>query len=91
MNTGFVDVFRHFYPKKQQFSIWSHKSNSRSINKGWRLDYAVVNSDHLHLVTETSIHSEYYGSDHCPVRVALDLRRELEDALSLEDLAKAID
>jgi len=51
----------------------------------------VINSEHLHLVTDTSIHSEYYGSDHCPVRVALDLRRELEDALSLEELAAAID
>ena len=90
LNSGFVDVYRHLYPKTQQFTIWSHKSNSRSINKGWRLDYAIIDKDHLPIVVDTTIHSEYYGSDHCPVRLMIDLTRTEDHGLSLEDLQRAI-
>lgn len=69
LNEGFIDIYRHRNPKKQEFTIWSNINNSRSINKGWRLDYMVVDERHLPLVVDTTIHAEYYGSDHCPVRL----------------------
>ena len=33
---GFVDSFRHLYPdKKDAYSYWSYRANSRSKNVGW--------------------------------------------------------
>ena len=70
---GFIDTFRHLYPEKKQFSFWSARINARSVDKGWRIDYFVINKEDAGLVEDSSIHKEYGGSDHCPIQLKLKL------------------
>ncbi len=37
--SGYVDVFRHLYPEKVQYSWWSYRTRARARNIGWRIDY----------------------------------------------------
>ena len=39
----------------------------RENNKGWRLDYMVINKEGIGFVVDSKIHKEYYGSDHVPI------------------------
>ncbi len=73
IKAGFADTFRMFTEGKGHYSWWSHFSNARERNVGWRIDYFFVSEDLAPLVTRARIHPEFYGSDHCPVTVELDL------------------
>ena len=44
IKSGFVDSFRYLNPDPNQYSWWSYRANSRSNNKGWRIDYNMVSS-----------------------------------------------
>ena len=46
---------------------------AREKNAGWRIDYFIVSDRLMPQVREAAIHSEIYGSDHCPVELVLDL------------------
>ena len=40
---GFVDVFRHLYPDRQQFTFWDYlRPSSLDQNKGWRIDHILA-------------------------------------------------
>lgn len=68
---GFVDVFRHLYPEKAQYTWWTAITNARARNIGWRLDYFLVSESLLERVRDVVIHSNVTGSDHCPVELLL--------------------
>ena len=41
---GFVDTFRDKFPEEQKFSFFTKRGKDmKKDNKGWRLDYFVVN------------------------------------------------
>ena len=42
---GFTDTFRFLNPDKQEYTWWSYRFNSRSKNKGWRIDYCMVSDN----------------------------------------------
>jgi len=66
--SGYVDVFRHFYPTKTgAYTYWDQKTRARERNVGWRIDYFFVSANFLPKVKGTEILSDYYGSDHCPI------------------------
>lgn len=69
---GFTDSFRFFYPDLENaYSWWSYRFHAREKNVGWRIDYFIV-SDRLRDRLESSeIHSDVFGSDHCPVSLTL--------------------
>ncbi len=71
LDHGFVDVFRHLYPDKVQYTWWTYRLNARQRGIGWRLDYYLVSKDLLPLVEDVIIHDEVPGSDHCPVELVL--------------------
>ncbi|MFI3142039.1 MAG: exodeoxyribonuclease III [Clostridia bacterium] len=74
LNSGFTDSFRHLYPDLTgAYSWWSYRFNSRANNAGWRIDYFCVSDSIKDKITEAKIHSEVFGSDHCPVEVCLDI------------------
>jgi len=50
------------------------RANLRPVNKGWRLDYFLVNESSMDIVEDSLIHNQYYGSDHCPIELVLDLK-----------------
>ena len=70
---GFVDVFRHLYPQKVQYTWWTYRMNARERNVGWRLDYFFVSSSLLNKVQDVLTNDEVLGSDHCPVTLLIDL------------------
>ena len=72
LDAGFVDTFRHFYPDQTDiYSWWSYRFRAREKNAGWRIDYFVVSEALRPLLESAVIHTEIFGSDHCPVEVVL--------------------
>jgi exodeoxyribonuclease-3 len=72
-NAGFVDSFRHFHPKEVAYTYWSYRFNSRAKNVGWRIDYFLISEKLINKVKSVDINSEFYGSDHCPISLEIDL------------------
>ncbi len=72
LNAGFIDTFRYFYPDAEGiYSWWSYRFKAREKNAGWRIDYFCVSESLKDRLESASIHTEVYGSDHCPVEVVL--------------------
>ena len=74
--SGFVDTFRYFHNDLIKYTYWSVKENARPENKGWRIDYFIASMHALKFITESQIHDEILGSDHCPISVNLDFRKK---------------
>ena len=73
LSKGFVDTFRHFHPAEANiYSWWSYRFHARENNTGWRIDYFVCSERLRNRLTSASIHTDIYGSDHCPVELCLD-------------------
>lgn len=73
LDAGFVDTFRHFYPDQRDiYSWWSYRFKARERNSGWRIDYFVTSERLVPRLTSAKIHTEIYGSDHCPVELIID-------------------
>ena len=74
LDAGFTDTFRHFFPDTEGiYSWWSYRFQARAKNAGWRIDYFVSSKRLDGKLLSASIHTEIYGSDHCPVEVQIDL------------------
>ena len=70
---GFVDSFRMLYPDTVTYSWWSYRFQARQRNAGWRLDYFMVSESLKDAVADAKIHTEIFGSDHCPVELDLEV------------------
>jgi exodeoxyribonuclease-3 len=71
--SGFHDSFRLDHPDlPHQYSWWSYRANSRSKNKGWRIDYHMATPGLKNRVRKTSILSDAVHSDHCPILIKID-------------------
>ena len=74
LNAGFIDTWRFFNPDVTDvYSWWSYRFKAREKNAGWRIDYFLVSNRLQSQLTDAKIHTEIYGSDHCPVEVQLDM------------------
>ena len=74
LEAGFVDTFRHFYPDRAEaYSWWSYRFRAREKNAGWRIDYFLSSQRLSDRLRGAEIHSEIFGSDHCPVELTLEL------------------
>ncbi len=72
LTSGFIDTFRHFYPDTAEiYSWWSYRFHARDKNVGWRIDYFIVSERLQDRLENASIHTEIFGSDHCPVELDL--------------------
>ena len=72
LSAGFVDTFRALHPEEAgAYSWWSYRFHARENNAGWRIDYFIVSESLRQEIENASIHSEIYGSDHCPVELRL--------------------
>ena len=72
LNSGFIDTFRYFYPDLTgSYSWWSYRFNARKNNAGWRIDYFVVSEALKDKLVSAKIHTEIFGSDHCPVELVI--------------------
>ena len=73
---GFIDTFRTLYPEQVTYSWWSYRFQARQKNAGWRIDYFVTSERLLPQIADSKIHTEIYGSDHCPVELVLKELKE---------------
>lgn len=72
LQSGFVDTFRHFYPDlTEAYSWWSYRFKAREKNTGWRIDYFLVSQRIAPTLSGAKIHSDIFGSDHCPVELTI--------------------
>lgn len=69
LDSGFIDTWRYFHPEESKYSWWSYRFNSREKNTGWRIDYFLASNSLADKITDTEIHNDIFGSDHCPVSV----------------------
>ena len=73
LDSGFIDTFRNFFPdQKNIYSWWSYRFKAREKNAGWRIDYFLASEELRPRLSAASIHTEVYGSDHCPVELVID-------------------
>lgn len=72
IDSGFIDSFRYLHPEKQEYTWWSYRANSRTNNKGWRLDYALASKPLQEKLKRSVILSEAVHSDHCPILLEIE-------------------
>ena len=68
---GYIDTFRHFNKDPEHYSWWSYRTQARTRNVGWRIDYFFITSGLLPYLENAFIQSDVMGSDHCPVGIEL--------------------
>ena len=71
LNSGFIDTFRTLYPEQVTYSWWSYRFQARQKNTGWRIDYFVASERLRPQIQDAKIHTDIFGSDHCPVELTL--------------------
>lgn len=74
LDAGFIDTYRYFYPDREGvYSWWSYRFKAREKNAGWRIDYFCVSRCLEERLQGAAIHTEVFGSDHCPIELTIDL------------------
>ena len=74
LGSGFTDTFRYFYPDMaNQYSWWSYRFHAREKNAGWRIDYFLTSKRLDERLVGARIHSDIFGSDHCPVELTIEV------------------
>lgn len=72
LSSGFTDTFRFLHPDLTgAYSWWSYRFHARENNAGWRIDYFLVSDRLREQIADAAIHTNIYGSDHCPVSLTL--------------------
>ena len=73
LESGFTDTFRFIHPdEKDIYSWWSYRFKAREKNTGWRIDYFITSNSLQPRIKSASIHTDIFGSDHCPVEVVIE-------------------
>jgi len=67
----YFDTFRMFTKGPDNYTWWSYRTNARSRNVGWRIDYHCVNKHLKGNVVKSYHNTDVLGSDHCPVTVII--------------------
>lgn len=69
---GYIDTWRYQHPDTiEVYSWWSYRFKAREKNTGWRIDYFLTSEDLQDKIATTTIHTDIFGSDHCPVELVL--------------------
>lgn len=72
ITAGYVDSYRFLNPHRTgAYTYWDLYTHARDRNVGWRIDYFFVAGEFMKHVKKATIHSEVYGSDHCPISITI--------------------
>lgn len=77
LKQGYVDTFRDLHPKEQKFTFFSKRTKGKESNKGWRLDYFIINKEAKNIIMKKSDmldKDKYNSSDHIPITFSFDLK-----------------
>ena len=72
-STSLLDVWRAKHPSKVSYSFFNYRSNAKSRNAGWRIDYALVSKSIIGKSSACSILSKASGSDHYPISLNMNM------------------
>ena len=73
LKAGFIDAFRIHNKEENQYTYWNQRVPAmRKNNKGWRIDYFLINQTLVEKVLACNILPEITGSDHCPISLTID-------------------
>lgn len=72
LKKDYIDSFRLFHKGNGLYTWWSHWSNARANNTGWRIDYCLVSTRLKGNIKSADIYPDVLGSDHCPTSVVLE-------------------
>ena len=64
---------RELYPEEVKYSWWSYRFQARAKDIGWRIDYFVTSKRLMDKVSDSKIHTDVFGSDHCPVSLEIEI------------------
>jgi exodeoxyribonuclease III len=67
----YIDTFRQFNDKPDNYSWWHMVTNARARNVGWRIDYFFASHDLSANLVNATIEPHIMGSDHCPVTLSI--------------------
>lgn len=71
---GYLDIYRHLHPNtKDVYTYWDMKTSARDRNVGWRIDYFFITPDLLPRVKQATMLTDFYGSDHCPILMEINM------------------
>ena len=74
LDLGWVDTARYLYPKQRIYTYWFSQRHLHQ-DKGWRLDFLLINEPLVSRLTEFGVDKEYRGrekpSDHTPVWIEI--------------------
>ena len=73
LKLNFIDTFRYFNKKGNNYTWWPYFANARSRNLGWRIDYCFISKNLISQLESAFILSNQMGSDHCPVGITLNI------------------
>ncbi len=74
LELGYIDTFREFEKESGHYSWWTMRvKTARGNNVGWRLDYFLISEELKPNLKNSEILQEILGSDHCPVRLELEI------------------
>jgi len=71
IKNGYIDAFRLFNKKPNNYTWWSVRTSSRSKNIGWRVDYFFVSEKLKKNIKSCKHLTKVMGSDHCPISLEL--------------------
>ena len=73
LNDNFIDCLRIFNNDENLYTYWNQRVPSmRKTNRGYRLDYFLINSTFRDFIKNCNIHPDILGSDHCPISITLN-------------------
>jgi exodeoxyribonuclease-3 len=73
VSRGFVDSFRQFDTRPEQYTWWHMVTNARARNVGWRIDYFFHSENMQSMIEGATIKPDVFGSDHCPITLSLSI------------------
>ena len=71
LQAGFIDTFRVFNDKPDNYTWWDMMTRARDRNVGWRIDYFFISENLSSNLKSATILPDVMGSDHCPVGIEL--------------------
>ena len=75
INLGFVDVYRHFYKSKSEYTFWDYFAGSWQKNYGMRIDHFLISTNLINYIKSININkkprSKLKPSDHTPIEIEI--------------------
>lgn len=69
----YIDTFRVFNDKGDNYTWWDYKTRARERNVGWRIDYFFISKNLKSKLLKANIDNKTMGSDHCPISIELNI------------------